>query len=337
MPSEPRPAIPSDRGAPVVRGRWCWPALAVGAALVLDGIFPLLDGNGPLRLLWIDLAALGCLAWALAGARRPGERDWSTPLDGRIASGFVLAVLHVFSVRGAEEPVLWLRQIAAVGVCYYTLGARLRRDAHGPDAIWPVFAGVSLSLSAWVLVCLARGPDVLRAASQAVDASWASRFGLAKTLLLVTILCAGRASEVGQRVLWRAITALGVAACGVCLVVGGMGLGVSSLASLDEPFYFGTSVVAVLFLASLSRMSWELARDRPEEAGRWRAAAVAFPLVVLLLLFGGTTGGEGVRVITALGGAIVIAARIAPRAAAATPATAPVRAKAGEPPEARAA
>src|SRR5262249_38268530 len=72
---ESRPTIPLDRDAPVARGRWGWPALAVAACLLLDGLYPLLPGNGPLRLLWIDLAAVGCLAWALAGSRGPGDRD----------------------------------------------------------------------------------------------------------------------------------------------------------------------------------------------------------------------------------------------------------------------
>jgi hypothetical protein len=58
-----------------------------------------------------------------------------------------------------------------------------------------------------------------------------------------------------------------------------------------------------------------------------------FPLIAGLLLFGGTTGGEGVRALAALAGAVVVAARDAPRAAARRSAARP----AGEPPVARAA
>src|SRR5262249_42150560 len=85
------------------------------------------------------------------------------------------------------------------------------------------------------------------------------------------------------------------------------------------PFYFGTSVVALLFLFGLARMAWGLARERAHEAGRWRAAAVAFPVIAALLLFGGTTGGEGLRALVALAGAAGIAARVAPRAAVSAP------------------
>ena len=101
-------------------------------------------------------------------------------------------------------------------------------------------------------------------------------------------------------------------ACAVCAFAGGAGLGVGSLASLDEPFYFATTIVTFTFLAGLTRMAWALARDRAAEAGRWRAAAITFPLIAALLAFGGATGGEGLRALAALAGAAVIATRAAP-------------------------
>jgi hypothetical protein len=292
----------------------------IGAALVLDAVRPLAPGTGTLRLLWLDLAALVTLAWAALGPRRAKHAGWATPVDGTIASGLVLGVLHVLWLHGAAGPVLWLRQIAAAGLCYYALTAGLRRDPHTPGATWPAFAATLLALSAWAIGWATVGVPALRAASLQLDSNWLSRFGLAKTLMALTLLCAGRASEPGARALWRVTALTGAVACALCLVAGGAGLGVASLASLDEPFYFATSILAFLLLASLSRMAWQLTRERPEEAGRWWGATLMFPLIAGLLLFGGTTGGEGVRALVALAGAVVVAARDAPRAAARRPA-----------------
>jgi hypothetical protein len=334
MPSfEPRPAIPLERATPTARGLPSWPALMIGLALVLDAVWPLAPGAGVLKVLWLDLGAIVCFAWAVLGPRRAKRTEWATPIDGRIISGLVLAVLHVVRFRGADEPVLWLRQIAAAALCYYALAARLRRDPRAADAVWPAFAAMLLALSAYAIGWAALGVEALRSASLRLDSNWLSRFGLAKALMVLTLLCAGRAREPGARAVWRVTTLTGALACTLCLVVGGAGLGVTSLASLDEPFYFGTSIVAFMVLAGLSRMAWQLARERPEEAGRWWGATLMFPLIAALLLFGGTTGGEGLRAIAALAGAAVIAARAAPRAVERRPA-AP---HAVDPPVARAA
>ena len=315
---ELRPATPLDRANSVARGLFCWPALLPAVALACDAVCPIpLVALGQ-RPLWLDLAALGCVAWALAGRGRARLHDWDTPLDGRILAGIVLAILHVVSLRGEPEPIQWLRQIAAAGLCFYGLSARLRRESRAPDAIWPAFGIVVLALSAFVLGQVTQGVPALEQAMRRVDDHWASHCGLAKALLLGTILCAGRAAEPGARALWRVTSLVGAVACGLCVFAGGSGLGIASLASLDEPFYFGTSVVALLFLFGLARMAWALARERVEEAGRWRAAAVAFPVIAALLLFGGTTGGEGLRALVALAGAAVIASRVAPRAVVAS-------------------
>ena len=69
-----------------------------------------------------------------------------------------------------------------------------------------------------------------------------------------------------------------------------------------------------MFLFGLARAAWQLVRERAAEAARWRAMAIAFVLVVVLLVFGGATGGEGVRTVLALGAAATIASGIAPRA-----------------------
>ena len=335
LPFDPRPAVPPDRAAPIGRGLWCWPVLAVSLTLVLDALWPLLPEAGGHSLLWLDLAALGCLGFAALGARRARRRDWATPVDGCVLSGFVLAALHVVSQHGADEPVMWLRQIAATGLFYYALSARLRREPNAPDAVWPAFAMIVLALSAFALGSATGGVASLVRASQQVDAHWVSHFGLVKTLMLSSLLCVGRASEPGARALWRVTALIGVVVTALCTFVVGTGLGVASLASLNEPFYFCTSIIAFLLLANLARMAWQLAHDRPAEAGRWRAAAATFPVIAGLLMFGGTTGGEGVRAMLGLASVAVIAARLAPRGAAATPV--PSRARAEEPPAARAA
>ncbi len=316
FPLETRSVLLANRAAPIARGRWCWPALLPGVAVALDAAWPIMPAAGALGLLWLDLAALVCLGWATLGERRVRPTDWITPMDGQVVAGLVLALLHVMQLAGEDEPMMWLHQIAAAGACFYALAARLRRDPLAPDAIWPSFAFMVLALGAFTLACATQGTDAVVRATRLVDAHWASDFGLAKTMLLATVLCVGRAAEPDARSLWRVTALVGVVSFVLLAATGGVGLRISSLASLDEPFYFGTSIVAFMFLSGLARMAWHLARERPAEAGRWRAAAVAFPLVVVLLLFGGTTGGEGVRVLSALAGAAVVAANLAPRAAA---------------------
>lgn len=308
-PSASRP----ERAAPIARGLWCWPALLPAAALVLDATWPLpVDG-----LLWLDLAALTCLAWAALGPRRAPLADWATPMDGRIAAGFVLALLHVIQAPWDSEPMTWVHQIAASGACFYALAARLRREPSAPDAIWPAFAGIVLALATFTLACATQGLEVIARAAALVDVHWASKAGLAKVLLLATVLCIGRAMEPTARALWRVTALIGVMAFVLQAVPSGVALSIGSLASLDEPFYFGTSIIAFLFLAGLARAAWVVAHDRPRESWRWRAATLSFALVIALMLFGGTTGGEGVRVLTALVGAATIAGGFAPRVAAA--------------------
>jgi hypothetical protein len=318
-PFDSHPAPFPDRAAPVARGRRCWPAYLPAAAVILDASWPLRPGSGALGPLWLDLAALACVAWAALGPHRARARDWSTPLDGRIAAGLVLALLHVIATGARGEPMHWFHQVAACGACTYALAARLRRDPLAPDALWPAFALVVVALATFSLAHTTQGTAALAQAASGVDRNWASHHGLVKALLLGSVLCAGRAMEHGAGPLWRVTALTGALVTVLHAATGGLGLGIASLAGLDEPFYFGTSIIAFLLLSGFARMAWQLARERPGEAGRWRAAALCFLLVVALLLFGGTSGGEGVRAITALAGAGAIAASLAPRAARAAP------------------
>jgi hypothetical protein len=301
---------------PVARGVWCWPALLPGVAVVLDAIYPLPFGEAALGLLWLDIAALTCLVWATVGSRRARHGDWATPMDGRAVAAIVIALLHVIAQSGAGAPMQWLHQFAAIGVCYYALGARLRREPLAPDAVWPSFAMVGLALSAFTLAHVTAGTEALAAASAQVDVSWASNAGTAKTLVLVTILCAGRAAEPGARALWPVTALVGALAVVLHGLSGGLGLRTSALSSLDEPFYFGTAIVLMMFMFGLARAAWQLVRDRPAESARWRSTAVTFVVAVGMLIFGGTSGGEGVRTVLVLAAAATIASTFAPRAKA---------------------
>jgi len=309
----PRPG-PHDA---LARGVWCWPALLPAVALVLDLAGPLPAVAGvPWR--WLDVAALAALGWASLGRGRARGADWPTPLDGRVAAGLALAVLHVLGSPGAARPIEWLHLIVGAGICYYALAARLRRDPLAPDAVWPSFAVATLALGGLVIATATQGLPALATLSAVADQRWSSHEGLAKCLAVATVLSAGRAAEDGARPLWRVTALVGALATGLLAMAGGLGLHVAALSDLDEPFPFGTSVVAFLFLLGLGRMAWQLAHDRPSQAARWHAAVIAYGLVVVLLAFGGTTGGEGVRGLLALMAAGTVAARLAPRPEAAT-------------------
>jgi len=315
----PRPG-PHDA---LVRGVWCWPALLPAVAIVLDlGAPPPVLLGVPWR--WLDGAALVALGWASLGPGRARLGDWPTPMDGRVAAGLALAVLHVLATPGQARPIQWLHLLAGAGLCYYALAARLRRDPLAADAVWPSFAVAALALGGLVIATATQGLPALASLSAMADERWSSHEGLAKSLAVATVLCAGRAAEDGARPLWRVTALVGALATGLLAMAGGLGLHLAALANLDEPFPFGTSIVAFLFLMGLARMAWQLAHDHPPQAPRWRATAIAYGLVVVLLTFGGTTGGEGVRGLLALMAAGTIAARLAPRAeAAASPASEP--------------
>ena len=73
----PTPVV--DRGAPVARGLWCWPALLPAAALALDAAWPLPEVRPGVGVTALDVAALVCLAWATLGRGRAHWHGWGTP------------------------------------------------------------------------------------------------------------------------------------------------------------------------------------------------------------------------------------------------------------------
>jgi len=292
--------------------RLCWPAVAAALALALDAFVPFGHGAAPV-LAWIDLAGLACLGWA-AFTSFGHRHDWRTPVDSYVIAGFVLASLQTLASNGTADALVTFRQLAAAGGCFYALAARLRREPRAPDAVWLALAVLLVALSLCTIglswLAPARFPGIVRE----LDARWGSAHGLSRGLFLLTVLCAGRAIERGAGIAWGAVTAAGLSAFVLAGAVGhsGLGLDVAALAVLDEPFHFAMSVLAFLMIARLTRLAWQLAIDRPEEVGRWRATVIVFPLLALFLLFGGLRGGEEARLVAALAAAAVVAGRLAP-------------------------
>ena len=180
------PALVAKRTPTLTRGAFCWPALFAAVCLVMDAIGPHAPESGRRGVLWMDVAAVCCLAWGALGARRGRGSDWKTPVDGSVIAGLVVAVLHLVSTGGRGEPVMWLRHLVTAGVCFYALSARLRREPHAPEMLWPAFALITLSLSAFTLWHITNGVASLESAASEVDVRWSSSHGLAKALILTT-------------------------------------------------------------------------------------------------------------------------------------------------------
>ena len=238
------------------------------------------------------------------------------PVDSYVVSGFVLAALQVLSANGSAAALVGFRQMAAAGGCFYALAARLRREPRAPDLVWPALGAILLLLSACAIGFALAAPQRFPAALHELDLRWGSVHGLTRCLCVLSVLCAGRAIERGAGLLWRAIATVGIAGFGLSVAIGrsGLALDVASLARLDEPFRFATSIVVFLLIARLTLLAWQLAGIRAREAGRWRATGVVFPLLALFMLFGGVGGGEEIRLVAALAGAAVVAGRLAPAA-----------------------
>ena len=310
------PLVPPRRQPPTRTN--AWPVLGVALAAAADAWRP--PGLG--RLLWLDVAALACLAWALWPPDRLRATRWRTPVDGRVLAAIAVSALAVVAAPAVDGPRQWLRQILAGAAIYYALASRLRRGADAPERVWPAFAAAAFALGGHALWSATAGLAHLARDASAADRNWAAEHGLAKTLCVATVLCAGRAAERGTRPVWRVATVVGALGFGLHARCGGVGLTSAALARLEDPLYFSTIAIVLLVLWSFARMAWKLGRQRPDEAPRWRAVAVAFAAVAGLGVLGGTSGGEGLRTLAFLAGALVVATREAPAAGAAAEADA---------------
>jgi len=267
-------------------------------------------GAGPL---WLEIAAAVLLAAAvIAGPRARGWEAWSTPLDGRILAGIAVAVLQALPSRPDGFGVLWLRQMLACGGAYYAFVVLLRRRPDAVDALWVGFPVAAVALGVHALWAATQGLQRLAIHSAIADTHWGSHHGLAKALAFATLVTAGRAWERDVAPAWRVSALVGVAGCVMHAATGGLGLGASALARLDDPLYFSSTCVTMLLVLALVRLAWDQRRERPGQAWRWRMLAAAFGGLVVFGLFGETSGGEGVRALAVLGATLAVIAREAP-------------------------
>jgi hypothetical protein len=118
---------------------------------------------------------------------------------------------------------------------------------------------------------------------------------------------------------WRLAALIAGIGAALHLAAGGAGLGARALARLDDPVFFSTLSLTLLLSVGIAREAWALGRARPNEAGRWRAIAIATGLIALGGALGEASGGEGVRMLVGLGAVAVMTVRALPAAAAAVP------------------
>lgn len=285
---------------------WC--ATAVVLAVALDALGHEWSLFG-VRVQWLEVAALGCLggAAAIPGVFRD-RRAWHTPLDGRVLGGMLVAAVQLVPVDGAQGPAFPLRQVLACAAIYYGMAAQARRHPEAVERLWDAFALAGVIASAHALLAVTSGLGALRESSAAADAGWGARSGLFKSLLFLTVLFVARAFESRAARGWSALSILGVIALGLLGAVGGSGLGSSALARLDDPLHFSSIVVLMLVLSGLVKCAWDLRRARPEQAARWRGAGAAVLALGVIAVFGGASGGEGLRALGTLLAALLVAA-----------------------------
>ncbi|MFN8587753.1 MAG: hypothetical protein U0704_08095 [Candidatus Eisenbacteria bacterium] len=262
---------------------------------------------------WIECAAVFVLAGAclVPGAWREAKL-WRTPLDGRVLCALLLASLQLLPVPRGGEPAFTLRQAMACSAIYFGLVAQARAGRMDIERLWLAFALAATLASAHVLFAITGGVANLRAASDAADAAWGAHGGLFKSLLFTTLLVCGRALEPQAPRHWRVLAIAGGVATVVQGVVAGTGLHSSALAQLDDPLHFSGIVVLLLLVAELLRRAWALRRDQPELAFRWRGAGLASLTLAMIAVFGGVTGGEGLRALGTLLAVLLVLGAEAP-------------------------
>lgn len=293
--------------AQVVRTSF-WCATAVVLAVALDALGHSWRLFG-VHVQWLEVAALTCVGGALAipGVFRD-RRSWSTPLDGRVLGGLLVAAVQLVPVAGAQGPAFPLRQVLACALIYYGIAAQVRRHPEAVERLWDVFALAGAIASAHALLAVTSGLGALRASSSAADAGWGAHSGLFKSLLFLTVLFAARAVESRAARGWSALAILGVIALALLGAASGSGLGSSALARLDDPLHFSSIVVLMLVFSGLLKCAWDLRRARPEQAARWRGAGAAVLTLGVIAVFGGASGGEGLRALGTLLAALLVAA-----------------------------
>lgn len=306
---------------------WC--AIAVVLAVALDALGHEWNVLG-VHVQWLEVAALGCLGGAMAmpGAFRD-RRAWRTPLDGRVLGGLLLATVQLVPVAGGASPAFPLRQLLACVAVYYGMAAQVRRHPEAVERLWDVFALAGVGASLHALLAVTSGLGALRASSVAADTGWGAQAGLFKSLLFLVVLFVGRATESRASRLWAALATIGAVALVLLGLAGGSGLDSAALARLDDPLHFSSIVVLMLVLSGLLQGAWNLRRARSEQAARWRGAGAAVVALGVIAVFGGASGGEGLRALATLLAALLVAAPETPEIA--PPERPPLPEPSGEP------
>jgi len=310
----PAPADPGTRTPSLLVIRGC--ALALVAAPFAGAV------AGGWLAHWGSTAvalAVALLTFVLAGGERMQAERWCSPVDRLILAGLTLSALQTLGATDPPGSSAWLRQLVACGIAFYALLALARRSAGASDALWGVFGTAAFALGLHAMWASTAGLERLAAWSAATDLLWVSQFGLGKTVLIATLITAGRARESGASPAWRAAALVGGIGSLLHAAVGGLGLGSAPLALLEQPLYFSVTVAALLLLAAMAKRAWTLRRDRPVQAWRWRGLSLGFVGVAALAAFGGTTGGEGLRMIVTLAAVATLVAAEEPAEAATQP------------------
>lgn len=305
--------LPGSTIPPPPRGRL--PALVSGTCVVLVPIAVACDAWGGRwihhagGMLWLDVAALAALAWALAqpGAIRDREA-WRTPVDGLVMASLAVAAVRALPAQPGSLEVAWWRHVLACAGLFFGLSFVLRRFTAAIEVVWVTFAATAAALGLHAISAVLTGAPHLRAVIAAADARWAGEHVLARALLLATCAIAGRAFERGASPWWRLAVAVGAAGLALHAVVGGFGLGPAALARLDDPLYF--SVISVTLLLAVA-----VAREAMRHRGAWRGRRWRWTLLGatcagtgVLTLLGEGAGGEAVRALATLAAAAVVAA-----------------------------
>ena len=272
---------------------------------------------GQQAALWAATAAAlatTLVAFLAAGDERLRAARWSSPIDRLIVAGLALSTLRTIEAHGSDASVAWLRQLVSCGIAFYALLALARRTPGASDTLWSLFGVASFGLGVHAMWACTGGLGQLAAWSGVADAAWSGEFALGKTVLLATLITAGRAREPGASPAWRAAALVGGIGTLLHAALGGLGLGAAPLSLLEQPLYFSVTVAALLLLASLARRAWLLRRERLAEAWRWRGLSAGFVAVAGIAAFGGASGGEGLRMLVTVAAVTTLVAAEEPAA-----------------------
>jgi hypothetical protein len=288
------------------------------ACVVLAAVAVLLDGFAPLprafasNLHWIDFAAIACLGFGVDWKALRIGADEGTPIDGLLLGALAIAAVQAWAGAGRDGSAGWLAQLVAGSGVYFGLTRALRRAPAAIELVWRALAALAVVLGLHAVWAITGGVAGLVRQEDLVDAAWAGRHTLVKVLAFLTLALAGRAFEHRSEPHWRVVMLLGAIGTGLHLAGGGVGLGARALARLDDPVFFSTLSLTLLLAVGIAREAWALGKARPNEAARWRALAVATGVIAVGGALGEASGGEGVRMVVALGAIAVMSMRALP-------------------------